>query len=261
MKSTGRAGVSPAPCVGLFAESSRSRPGRQGAGLPKPRVKISNGRVGGQNATQEGRSLHTSGIRLGRSNLRADDLQDPGEQSQDMIKITARVGNIVSVAADAIVNAANNELWMGSGVAGAIKAAGGQQIEDEAMRQGPIARGEAVITGAGRLTNCRYVIHAAAMGGAEWMPTSESIREATLNSLRRAAEAGLETVAFPALGTGVGGFPLEAAAREMSHTVHQFEREQPQSSLKSVMFVLRDGGALAEFERGLERERPTSSEL
>jgi O-acetyl-ADP-ribose deacetylase (regulator of RNase III) len=169
-----------------------------------------------------------------------------------MIEMRAEAGDIVAVRADAIVNAANNELWMGSGVAGAIKAAGGLVIEEEAMRQGPIARGEAVITSAGRLTNCRYVIHAAAMGGAEWIPSPQSIHDATLNSLKRAAEHGLESIAFPALGTGVGGFPLEAAARQMAQAVRDFEAQQPQSSVRTVTFVLRDEASLAQFRRGLE---------
>lgn len=170
-----------------------------------------------------------------------------------MVSIEAIVGNIVDVQADAIVNAANAELWMGSGVAGAIKAAGGQQIEDEAMRQGPIVRGEAVVTGAGRLSNCRHVIHAAAMGGAEWNPTAQSIHDATLSALQRAAEHGLTSIAFPALGTGVGGFALEAAAREMARAVHEFERTHADSTVRQVSFVLRDQASLAEFRRGLEQ--------
>lgn len=170
-----------------------------------------------------------------------------------MIEIQPVVGNIVSVQADAIVCAANNELWMGSGVAGAIKAAGGVVIEEEAMRQGPIPRGEAVVTTAGRLTNCRHVIHAAAMGGAEWIPSPQSIQDAAINSLRRATEKGLASVAFPALGTGVGGFPLGAAARRMAQAVRDFEAEQPDSSVHTVFFVLRDAASLEEFRKGLSK--------
>jgi O-acetyl-ADP-ribose deacetylase (regulator of RNase III) len=175
-----------------------------------------------------------------------------------VIAVQAEVSDIVSVRADAIVNAANAELWMGSGVAGAIKAAGGLVVEEDAMRQGPIARGEAVITGAGRLTNCRHVIHAAAMGDAEWIPSPQSIHDATLNSLKRAAEHGLETIAFPALGTGVGGFPLEAATRQMAQAMHDFEAQQPDSSVRAVMFVLRDAASLEQFRKGLVSSRPIS---
>ena len=168
-----------------------------------------------------------------------------------MIEVSTELGNIVEVVADAIVNAANAELWMGSGVAGAIKARGGQAIEDEAVRQGPIERGEAVVTGAGRLANCRYVIHAAAMGGSEWLPSAQSIHDASLNALKRAGERGLSSVAFPALGTGVGGFGLGAAAAQMAAAVRDYEAFNPASSIATVRFVLRDEVALAEFQKGI----------
>lgn len=168
-----------------------------------------------------------------------------------MIEMRAEVGDIVQASADAIVNAANNELWMGSGVAGAIKAAGGVEIEREAMQQGPIQRGGAVVTGPGRLTNCRAVIHAAAMGGTEWNPTAESVYQATYSALARASERGFVSVAFPALGTGVGGFPLKRAAEEMARAVTDFDAAQPAQSVSRVLFVLRDQAALAAFRRGL----------
>lgn len=127
--------------------------------------------------------------------------------------ITIARGDITGFAVDAIVNAANNHLWMGAGVAGAIKRKGGRVIEDEAVGKGPIAVGEAVVTGAGAL-KARYVIHAAAMG--QDLRTDEGkIRAATRNALLRARELGLASIAFPALGTGVGGFPPADAARTM----------------------------------------------
>ena len=113
-------------------------------------------------------------------------------------------GDITRVSADALVNAANNYLWMGAGVAGAIKKAGGKDIEDEAVRKGPIPVGAVVETGAGRLP-VKFIIHAAVMG--QDLCTSAGIIErATANSLRKAEELGLKSIAFPALGTGVGGF-------------------------------------------------------
>ncbi|MHB8985966.1 MAG: macro domain-containing protein [Eubacteriales bacterium] len=122
-------------------------------------------------------------------------------------------GDITGIKVDAIVNAANNHLWMGAGVAGAIKRKGGQVIEDEAVAKGPIPVGEAVATGAGALP-ARYVIHAAAMG--QDLATDEvKVRSATRNALRRAQELGVGSIAFPALGTGVGGFSLPDAARVM----------------------------------------------
>jgi O-acetyl-ADP-ribose deacetylase (regulator of RNase III) len=168
-----------------------------------------------------------------------------------MIEVRLEAGDIIRTQTDAVVCPANTDLWMGSGVAGAIKLFGGTAIEDEAMRQGPMARGEAVITGAGKLRNCRYVIHAAAMGGPEWIPSPVSIHDATFNSLKRADGHSLASVVIPALGTGNGSFPLAAAARLMAAAVRDFETTHPESSLRTVTFQLRDPSALAEFERGL----------
>src|SRR5919109_2801251 len=108
-------------------------------------------------------------------------------------------GDITEFTVDAIVNAANNHLWMGAGVAGAIKRKGGQVIEEEAVRQGPIAVGGAIVTGGGAL-QARYVIHAAAMGQ-DLLTSADLIRQATTSSLKRATQLGMETAALPALGT------------------------------------------------------------
>ena len=125
-------------------------------------------------------------------------------------------GDITTYAGSAIVNAANNHLVLGAGVAGAIARRGGPAIQAECTRHGPIRVGDAAITGAGHLP-CRWVIHAAAMGDE---PVSErSIRAATLASLRLAAERGLGDVAFPVLGTGVGAFPLRRAVEIMAGAI------------------------------------------
>jgi O-acetyl-ADP-ribose deacetylase len=160
-------------------------------------------------------------------------------------------GDITECTVDAIVNAANNHLWMGAGVAGAIKRKGGQVIEDEAVRQGPIPVGEAVVTGGGAL-KARHVIHAAAMGQ-ELTTDASLIRQATVNSLKRATELGLESVALPALGTGVGGFPVDQAARVMIEATDVFLRTTAQPSLKRVMFVLFTPDALRAFEVALAK--------
>jgi O-acetyl-ADP-ribose deacetylase len=158
-------------------------------------------------------------------------------------------GDITECAVDAIVNAANNHLWMGAGVAGAIKRKGGRSIEDEAVRQGPIAVGEAVVTGGGAL-KARYVIHAAAMGQ-DLMTNAGFIRHATVNSLKRATELGLASMALPALGTGVGGFPVHEAARLMIDATCGLLRSTPQTSLTRVQFVLFTPDALQAFEEAL----------
>lgn len=157
--------------------------------------------------------------------------------TRDRVTIEAIVGDITQVEAEAIVNAANSELWMGGGVAGAIKRAGGSEIEVEAMAQGPIRPGEAVVTSAGRLPPpIRWVIHAATMGPD--LQTSEAlVRAATASALARAAEIGAKSVALPAMGTSVGGFPIERAAQVM---VEEAMRLRGGGSLQRIVFVLRD---------------------
>jgi O-acetyl-ADP-ribose deacetylase (regulator of RNase III) len=160
-------------------------------------------------------------------------------------RITVQKGDLTRVSADAIVNAANNALWMGGGVAGALKRAGGKAIEEEAVKQGPIPVGEAVVTGAGAL-KARYVIHAAVMAG-DLVTDAEKIRTATRNSLLRAEELGLKSIAFPALGTGVGGFPYDRAAEAMTDAVR--EHLARDSGLEEVLFVLYDDEAFEAFEK------------
>ncbi len=129
-----------------------------------------------------------------------------------MARIRIAQGDITEFAGDAIVNAANNWLKLGAGVAGAIRKKGGPEIQAECDRIGPIRVGEAVITTAGKLP-ARYVIHAAVMGDE---PASyESVRQATKSALELAVAKGLKTVAFPLLGTGVGGLDKERVARIM----------------------------------------------
>ena len=167
--------------------------------------------------------------------------------------ITLARGDIAQQDADAIVNAANNHLWMGAGVAGAIKRAGGREIEEEAVAKGPIPIGEAAVTGAGRL-KARYVIHAAVMGR-DLCTDADKIRQATQNSLRRADELALKSIAFPALGTGVGGFSLEECARIMLDVVR---RHSAAGSLERVVFVLYDEPAYQAFERVWRSSQDTS---
>src|SRR6478672_5423500 len=119
------------------------------------------------------------------------------------MELEVREGDIAEVEADAIANAANDHLWMGAGVAGAIKRAGGAEIEREAVARGPIAVGDAVATGAGRL-HARWVIHAAVMGQ-DLVTSAELIAGATGRTLEVAEELGARSLALPAFGTGVGG--------------------------------------------------------
>jgi O-acetyl-ADP-ribose deacetylase (regulator of RNase III) len=144
-------------------------------------------------------------------------------------------GDISTFQGDAVVNAANNHLTMGTGVAGALLARGGgviQQECDELVRKsGPIQVGEAAITGAGKL-GVRFVIHAAAMGDLPVSP--ESIRNATRRSLELAVQNGIRSIAFPILGTGVGGYPFDEAARIMVEEVKAFI--EGEAELETVVF-------------------------
>lgn len=154
-------------------------------------------------------------------------------------------GDITEQDVDAVVNAANNHLWMGAGVAGAIVRRGGRGIEADAMRQGPIGVGDAVITGGGDLP-APHVIHAAAMGQ-DLRTDAEKVQRATDSALTLAEQRGLKSIAFPALGTGVGGFPLDECARIMIRVAR--EHAGKPEALREVRFVLFDTAAYDAFRR------------
>lgn len=158
-------------------------------------------------------------------------------------------GDITDVDADAVVNAANTDLILGSGVAGAIRRKGGPAIQEECDAKSPVPLGEAAITGGGDL-KARHVIHAAAMhlGGSV---SAESLRNAALNSLKRAGEAGIKTIALPAIGTGVGGFPLGECADIMLDAVIDHAAEFT-PGLERVYFVLFDEEGERVFRAALE---------
>ncbi len=167
-----------------------------------------------------------------------------------MINVEVWRGDITQLELDALVNAANNRLWMGGGVAGALKRAGGKEIEDEALTKGPIPIGEAIVTGAGKL-KAKYVIHAAVMGQ-DLKTDADKIRQATKNSLLRADEIGIKSIAFPALGTGVGGFPLDECARIMISEVRQHSTGE--TGLERVVFALYGEPAYQAFKQELNTQ-------
>lgn len=156
--------------------------------------------------------------------------------TRGQVTIEAIVGDLTEADAEAIVNAANSDLWMGAGVAGAIRRGAGADVEAEAVALGPIRPGDSVVTSAGRLpAPIRWVVHAATMGPDR--QTSEAyIRQATASALAEAARAGATSIALPAMGTGVGGFPIERAARVM---VEEARRVAAGGSLERITFVLR----------------------
>lgn len=119
-------------------------------------------------------------------------------------------GDLVEQDVDAIVNAANSDLALGAGVAGAIRRRGGAAIQQECDAHGPINVGEAAITGGGDLP-ARHVIHAASMG-LGGMTTSHSLQSSMNHAFRLARENGVRTIAIPAVGTGIARFPMEECA-------------------------------------------------
>ncbi|MGH3024792.1 MAG: macro domain-containing protein [Gaiellaceae bacterium] len=154
-------------------------------------------------------------------------------------------GDITRLEVDAIANAANNHLWMGAGVAGAIKRTGGEEIEREAVAKGPIEIGDAVATGAGRLP-AEHVIHGAVMGQ-DLRTDADLVDRTTRRCLEVADELGCRSLALPAFGTGVGGFPLADCAEIMVAAARAHEAQ----SLERVAFAVYGDEAEAAFRAAL----------
>lgn len=163
-------------------------------------------------------------------------------------EIKVVLGDITELRADAIVNAANNKLVMGGGVAGAIKKKGGRIIEKEALKKGPIKIGEAIATGAGELA-AKYIIHAATMG-LDFKTDEAKIRDACKNSLKLAKELAVKSIVFPALGCGSGGFPFLASAKIMAQEALRHLREE-NTTLEKIIFCLYDQEAFGVFNKGV----------
>lgn len=159
------------------------------------------------------------------------------------------LGDIVEERADVIVNPANDMLYMGGGVAGAIKSAGGGEIELEAMKQAPCPLGEVVVTEAGAL-DAKNIIHAVVLGQKE-AASEESIRNATRNSLAKASEIGAKSIVLPAFGTGIAHFHAHKAAEiVLDETVDYLMNKQ---GLNDVRIVVNDDGIYNIFKERLEK--------
>jgi O-acetyl-ADP-ribose deacetylase len=169
------------------------------------------------------------------------------------VELEVREGDIAAVQADAVANAANDRLWMGAGVAGALKRAGGEEIEDEAIALGPIPLGSAVATSAGRLP-ARWVIHGAVMGQ-DLRTNADLVRRTTRSCLELADELGARSLALPAFGTGVGGFPLDECARLMVAEARSFVPR----SLERVIFAVYGADAYEAFSSVLSSPAPEGS--
>ena len=158
-----------------------------------------------------------------------------------MARIELWNGDICDLEVDAIVNAATVSLWMATGVGGAIKRAGGDEIELAAVRQAPVTLGESIVTPSGRLA-ARAVIHAVSLDR-DRRTSAAAIEAAVRSAMAWAGEINATSVAFPALGTGVGGFPLEQAAQLMVDAV----REHEPRTLDRIVFAVHSAAAERAF--------------
>ena len=166
-----------------------------------------------------------------------------------MTTVRIEQGDLTACKVDAIVNAANNDLVLGGGLAGAIARRGGPKIRADCDRHGPVRVGQAAITAAGRLP-ARHVIHQASMRLGE-RTTAQSLRDSTAAVLRLAEDNGIKTLAFPATGTGIAGFDMAHCARIMLEEVRRHVAAG--SELTEVRFVLSDADACETFRRVYEQ--------
>ena len=172
-----------------------------------------------------------------------------------MARIELWNGDICDLEVDAIVSPAATSLWMSAGVAGEIKRTGGDAVEFAAVRQGPARLGDAIVTPAGRLA-ARVVIHAVSLER-DRRTSASAIDAAARSAMRRARELSLSSIAFPALGTGIGGFPLDEAARIVVEAIRD-ELDEP-SPVEHVILALRGAAPYAAFAKALRETEPVAT--
>jgi O-acetyl-ADP-ribose deacetylase (regulator of RNase III) len=161
-------------------------------------------------------------------------------------RLEVHQADVTQLDVDAIANAANTRLLHGGGVAAAIARAGGPELERESRERAPIGLGEAVETTAGDMPS-RWVIHAATMVNPGGRSSAEVIERATRSTLARAEELGARSLALVAFGTGVGGFPLDEAARIMVGAA----REHEAAALERIVFAVHGDEAERAFGAAL----------
>lgn len=172
------------------------------------------------------------------------------EQDYRGTKISIVTGDITGLQVDALVNPANSQLIMGGGVAGAILRAGGYQIQKEALKKAPILVGKAVATTAGKL-KAKYVIHAPTMTRPAMATNRENVKLATRAALECARQLSVKSVAFPGMGTGVGGLNLEEATDAMIAEVKK--HVESGTPLKNIILVGFNADLKRAFERSLQK--------
>lgn len=166
--------------------------------------------------------------------------------NQSEIELTQ--ADITESDTDAIVNAANTQLVLGAGVAGAIRVKGGPRIQEECNKIGGCSVGEAAVTGGGNL-KAKYIIHAV---GPQWGEGNEDdkLKNATINSLKRAEELHVTSLTFPALSTGVFGFPIDRAARIILRAICDYLKGN--TCIQRVVLALFDSKGFDVFRKALE---------
>jgi len=167
--------------------------------------------------------------------------------------ITVTTGDITKLEVDAIVNAANSLLIMGGGVAGAILRAGGREIQEEANKKAPVPVGKAATTTAGKL-KATYVIHAPTMEHPAMPTNKQNVRLATKGALECARQLGIDSIAFPGMGTGVGGLNVEEAASVMVDEIKS--HIESGTSLKKIILVGFEADLTQAFEMVLKKSLP-----
>jgi O-acetyl-ADP-ribose deacetylase (regulator of RNase III) len=166
------------------------------------------------------------------------------------MEIVAQQGDITQVKADAVVNAANSLGQMGGGVSGALRQAGGPEIEQEAVSKAPIPVGEAIFTTAGKLP-FKGIVHAPTMEQPAQKTTLDKVRMATQAALICADSYGVKTLAMPGMGTGIGGISPAGAAEVMVETLRHYET----ASVRKVILIDREPAMVSAFRDALQAER------
>lgn len=160
------------------------------------------------------------------------------------IKVVIKEGDITEENVDAIVNPANSLMIMGGGVAGAIKRKGGNEIEREAMRKAPVPIGKAIVTTAGKL-KAKYVIHSPTMERPAMRINVDNVRKAAMAALSLASNLDLKSIAFPALGSGVGGVSIRESIMTILSVIKLIEDKL--KSINEVRLVAWSSKAYEEF--------------
>lgn len=164
------------------------------------------------------------------------------------IEVKVQAGDLLHMRCDAIVNPSNTSLWLGSGVSEAISTRFGPGLQRELERSSPLSHGNGVVTGAGGLTNCHAIIHVAVIDSDS---PDKLVRESVASALTLADDKGFASIAFPALGTGVGTISPAASAQDTLFGIRDFLREREETTLKIITIAAIDGATYTTFDAAI----------